>query len=603
MATTCHVLLLDGSDFEVSVDKKAKGQDLTDKVCAHLNLLEKDYFSCSYRENDVKFWLNANKRIAKQVRNDSYVFAFEVKFYPPDPAVLQEDITRYQLCLQIRRDILTGKLPCSFVTHALLGSYTIQSEFGDYNLEEHGTGTEYIKDFRFSPNQSDELLEKIAELHRTHRGQTPTEAELHYLENAKKLAMYGMDLHPAKDSEGVEILLGVCASGLLVYRDRLRINRFAWGKILKISYKRNNFYIKIRPGEFEHFESTIGFKLPSHKMAKRLWKTAVEHHTFFRLREPEPPQHGILSKLGTGFQYSGRTEYQTRQAAALIDRPAPNFDRTVNKHLSGSRSIDGGEVGSASEPMLNNKKASGGGFDTARSQQYRNNESATLDVRGGRLNNEDEVPAFASVEDDHNLQLQPDSEELEVVALSTTNTAASNNTDVTTSKPNIEPVDAAPPLTVTLVEHSTSPTTERDSHVTVVTTTVIKTVSSTTDQPTMPASSNEATSPLDDGSHGNKVVDRVNGVSSPTDVKTIPTIETTTKTYVSTEQVKSETNGVVETKVIERRAVISNCDIDSIDHDRALAEAIQSVTEMNQDLAVEKIEIEAATDMEVNGPK
>lgn len=52
------------------------------------------------------------------------------------------------------------------------------------------------------------------------RGQTPAEAELHYLENAKKLAMYGVDMHSAKDSEGVDIMLGVCASGLLVYRDK-----------------------------------------------------------------------------------------------------------------------------------------------------------------------------------------------------------------------------------------------------------------------------------------------------------------------------------------------------------------------------------------------
>lgn len=63
---------------------------------------------------------------------------------------------------------------------------------------------------------------------------------------------------------------------------RLRINRFAWPKILKISYKRHNFYIKIRPGEFEQFESTIGFKLANHRSAKKLWKVCVEHHTFFR---------------------------------------------------------------------------------------------------------------------------------------------------------------------------------------------------------------------------------------------------------------------------------------------------------------------------------
>ncbi|XP_023211221.1 band 4.1-like protein 1, partial [Centruroides sculpturatus] len=175
------------------------------------------------------------------------------------------------------------------------------------------------------------------------RGQTPAEAELHYLENAKKLAMYGVDLHQAKDSEGVDIMLGVCASGLLVYRDRLRINRFAWPKILKISYKRNNFYIKIRPGEFEQFESTIGFKLANHRAAKKLWKVCVEHHTFFRLMSPEPTPKPRLffPRFGSKFRYSGRTQYQTRLASSLIDRPPPHFERTLSNKRFTSRSMDG----------------------------------------------------------------------------------------------------------------------------------------------------------------------------------------------------------------------------------------------------------------------
>lgn len=155
--------------------------------------------------------------------------------------------------------------------------------------------------------------------------------------------MYGVDLHHAKDSEGVDIMLGVCASGLLIYRDRLRINRFAWPKVLKISYKRNNFYIKIRPGEFEQFESTIGFKLPNHRAAKRLWKVCVEHHTFFRLLLPEAPPKKFLT-LGSKFRYSGRTQAQTRRASALIDRPAPYFERSSSKRYTMSRSLDGASV-------------------------------------------------------------------------------------------------------------------------------------------------------------------------------------------------------------------------------------------------------------------
>uniref|UniRef100_A0A8C0D8S0 Protein 4.1 n=1 Tax=Balaenoptera musculus TaxID=9771 RepID=A0A8C0D8S0_BALMU len=338
----CKVILLDGSEYTCDVEKRSRGQVLFDKVCEHLNLLEKDYFGLTYQDaENQKNWLDPAKEIKKQIRSGAWHFSFNVKFYPPDPAQLSEDITRYYLCLQLRDDIVSGRLPCSFVTLATLGSYTVQSELGDYDPDE--CGSDYISEFRFAPNHTKELEDKVIELHKSHRGMTPAEAEMYFLENAKKLSMYGVDLHHAKDSEGVEIMLGVCASGLLIYRDRLRINRFAWPKVLKISYKRNNFYIKIRPGEFEQFESTIGFKLPNHRAAKRLWKVCVEHHTFFRLLLPEAPPKKFLT-LGSKFRYSGRTQAQTRRASALIDRPAPYFERSSSKRYTMSRSLDGASV-------------------------------------------------------------------------------------------------------------------------------------------------------------------------------------------------------------------------------------------------------------------
>ncbi|XP_015209049.2 band 4.1-like protein 3a isoform X21 [Lepisosteus oculatus] len=348
----CKVTLLDGSDYTCVVEKRSRGQMLFDKVCEQLNLLEKDYFGMTFRDmENQKNWLDPAKEIKKQIRSGPWNFAFNVKFYPPDPSQLSEDITRYYLCLQLRDDVVSGRLPCSFATHTLLGSYTVQSELGDYDPEEYGT--EYVSEFRFAPNQTKELEEKVMDLHKNYKGMTPAEAEMHFLENAKKLSMYGVDLHHAKDSEGVDIMLGVCASGLLIYRDRLRINRFAWPKVLKISYKRNNFYIKIRPGEFEQFESTIGFKLPNHRAAKRLWKVCVEHHTFFRLVSPEAPPKKFLT-LGSKFRYSGRTQAQTRRASSQIVRPAPYFERSSSKRYTMSRSLDGASVSETHEIFMKN---------------------------------------------------------------------------------------------------------------------------------------------------------------------------------------------------------------------------------------------------------
>uniref|UniRef100_A0A3B4F2H4 Erythrocyte membrane protein band 4.1 like 2 n=1 Tax=Pundamilia nyererei TaxID=303518 RepID=A0A3B4F2H4_9CICH len=343
----CHVTLLDGTDFTCEVEKRAKGQYLFFKVCEHLNLLEKDYFGLTYKDNhDQKCWLDPTKEIKRQIRSNNWQFAFNVKFYPPDPSLLTEDITRYLLCLQLREDVASGRLPCSFVTHALLGSYTLQAEIGDYEPDQPRP-LDFISQLTFAPNQNKEMEEKILELYKSHRGMTPAQADTQFLENAKKLSMYGVDLHHAKDSEGVDIMLGVCANGLLVYKDRLRINRFAWPKILKISYKRNNFYIKIRPGETEQFESTVGFKLENHRAAKRLWKVCVENHSFFRLNAPEPPTKARFLTLGSKFRYSGRTQAQTRMASSLIDRPAPSFERTSSKRIS--RSLDGAPMISITE--------------------------------------------------------------------------------------------------------------------------------------------------------------------------------------------------------------------------------------------------------------
>uniref|UniRef100_A0A4W5KNA7 Protein 4.1 n=1 Tax=Hucho hucho TaxID=62062 RepID=A0A4W5KNA7_9TELE len=303
--------------------------ELFTKVCDHLNLLERDYYGLAIWESpSMKTWMDFTKEIRRQVQGTNYDFTFNVKFYPPDPAQLSEDITRYYLCLQLRKDILGGRLPCSFVTLALLGSYALQSELGEYDPETHAP--DYAKDLRLAPGQTKELEKKVMELHKTYRSG-----------GAKKLAMYGVDLHQAKDLDGVDIMLGVCSGGLMVYKDKLRINRFPWPKVLKVSYKRSSFFIKIRPSEINstHYESAIGFKLPNYKASKKLWKVCVEHHTFFRLTSTEvatTPRKFLA--LGSKFRYSGRTQAQTRQASSMIDRPAPLFQRSASKR--NSRSLD-----------------------------------------------------------------------------------------------------------------------------------------------------------------------------------------------------------------------------------------------------------------------
>ncbi|XP_074943731.1 band 4.1-like protein 2 isoform X10 [Phalacrocorax aristotelis] len=613
----CKVMLLDGTEYSCDLEKRAKGQVLFDKVCDHLNLLEKDYFGLLFYENsEQKNWLDSSKEIKRQIRSLPWIFTFNVKFYPPDPSQLTEDITRYFLCLQLRQDIASGRLPCSFVTHALLGSYTLQAELGDHDPEEHRSG--YISEFQFAPNQTQEMEEKVAELHKTHRGLTPAQADSQFLENAKRLSMYGVDLHHAKDSEGVDIMLGVCANGLLIYKDRLRINRFAWPKILKISYKRSNFYIKVRPAELEQFESTIGFKLPNHRAAKRLWKVCVEHHTFFRLVSPEQPPKAKFLTLGSKFRYSGRTQAQTRQASNLIDRPAPYFERTSSKRVS--RSLDGAPMGISDQSLLRDLPAAGGQAAGDKIIDIEAAGQAKL-KEGGREEDGSPVktPQLELPQDGKSNSLRVDGENIYVRHSNlmledldkTQDDLLKHQASISELKRNFMESTPEPrpnewekrritPLSLqtqgrhasrtegpcTGVSDADKPPVVKTEMVTISDATQ-RTEISTKEVPIVQTETKTITyeSPQFDGSAGGNA-----GVLLSAQTITSESISTTTTTHI-TKMVKG---GVSETRIEKRIVITGDADID---HDEALAQAIKEAKEQHPDMSVTRVVVHKETEL------
>ncbi|XP_042245924.1 band 4.1-like protein 2 isoform X8 [Thunnus albacares] len=610
----CHVTLLDGTDFTCEVEKRAKGQYLFFKVCEHLNLMEKDYFGLTYVDNhEQKCWLDPTKEIKRQIRSNNWQFAFNVKFYPPDPSLLTEDITRYLLCLQLREDVASGRLPCSFVTHALLGSYTLQAEFGDYEPDQPRP-LDYISQVTFAPNQNKEMEEKILELHKSHRGLTPAQADTQFLENAKKLSMYGVDLHHAKDSEGVDIMLGVCANGLLVYKDRLRINRFAWPKILKISYKRNNFYIKIRPGETEQFESSVGFKLQNHRSAKRLWKVCVENHSFFRLNAPEPPTKARFLTLGSKFRYSGRTQAQTRLASTLIDRPAPSFERTSSKRIS--RSLDGA-------PMISITEA---GRDTAENgrephlELHSDSKVKEVDLSPGDAETTPSQSLGASdvaLSQDHDktqeevLKHQASISELKRSFMEapppsppqpnqwekrlTSSPATTIRVQQQQQVVSVTQTEAAPAAAAAAAANTNTDTKEPEKPPVVKTEMVTisdtfaaqKTEIATKEVPIVHTETKTITyeaAQLDGNGDGEP------GVLMTAQTITSESLCTTTTTHIT----KTLKGGLSETRIEKRIVITGDCDID---HDQALAQAIKEAKEQHPDMSVTRVVVHKETEL------
>ncbi|XP_066998363.2 tyrosine-protein phosphatase non-receptor type 4 [Anabrus simplex] len=337
------VVFLDDTQHCFQIEKRAKGSVLLEQVFQHLELIEKDYFGLQFSDNgvvpsatnsDLMRWLDPTKPVKKQVRNGHLYF--RVKFYVSDPSKLQEEYTRYHFYLQIRRDIMQGRLQLPPSTACLLASYTVQSEFGDYHPDEHGPG--YIASLQLIPELTDEMEKKIAELHKLHKGQTPADAEFNFLDHAKRMDMYGVDLHRARDSTNKEIQLGVTSVGLVVFQNSVRINTFSWSKIVKISFKRKQFFIQLRRepvsslSKSESYDTLLGFNMLTYRSSKNLWKSCVEHHTFFRLHSPHVRSRRFPPSLGSKFTYSGRTEFQTIEEGRQRARLERTFIRSPSKH-------------------------------------------------------------------------------------------------------------------------------------------------------------------------------------------------------------------------------------------------------------------------------
>ncbi|XP_036954070.1 FERM domain-containing protein 3 isoform X1 [Acanthopagrus latus] len=337
----CTIRLLDDSEISCSIQRDTKGQFLLDHVCNHYNLLEKDYFGIRYVDPEKqRHWLEPNKAVVRQMKSaqQPYTMCFRVKFYPSEPMKIKEELTRYLLYLQLKRDIYHGRLLCPFAEAAYLGACIVQAELGDYDPEEHPS--DYIRDFKLFPKQSLKLERKIIEIHKNElRGQCAAFAELNMLQRAHSLETYGVDPHPCKDFTGSTAFLGFTATGFVVFQGNKRIHLLKWNDVSKLKFEGKTFYVigiqkeisltgRMHCNRMKKLVLTFHTSTPA--ACKHLWKCGVENQAFYKCAKSSQIKTVCSSNIffkGSRFRYSGKVAKEVIEASSKIQREPPEVCR------------------------------------------------------------------------------------------------------------------------------------------------------------------------------------------------------------------------------------------------------------------------------------
>lgn len=283
-----RIQLLDNGFLEFTLSVESTGQECLEAVAQRLELREINYFSLwYYNKQNQSRWLDLEKPIKKQL--DKYAVEptvyFGVVFYVPTIIQLQQEITRYQYYLQLKKDILEGHISCTLEQGIQLASLAAQADFGDYDQYESQEFLYKCDLFPVNWIQDDRMLQdatqKVASLYQKFRGLTPSEAELLYLQEVMKMDDYGHENYTAKDSQGNDLFIGTCLEGIFMKHKNGRLpSVFKWNDISNMSHNKSCFAL-----ELVNKEETIQFQTEDMETSKYVCRMCAARRKFYNLNK------------------------------------------------------------------------------------------------------------------------------------------------------------------------------------------------------------------------------------------------------------------------------------------------------------------------------
>uniref|UniRef100_I3K789 Tyrosine-protein phosphatase non-receptor type n=1 Tax=Oreochromis niloticus TaxID=8128 RepID=I3K789_ORENI len=319
-----RIRLLDSNVIECTLSVESTGQECLEAVAQRLELRETHYFGLWFQgktQTPEKRWVELEKPLKKQLDkfgNEPLLF-FGVMFYVPNVSRLEQEATRYQYYLQVKKEVLDGRLQCSVEQGIRLAGLAVQADFGDFT---QFLSQDFLREYVLFPvnwRNGEEVLEewtqKVAEEHKSHCRMQAAEAELLYIKEVEKLDGFGQESFPAKDNYTNDIFIGVSFIGVFVKHRNGR--SIMWKDIGTIAHNKSAITVEITSRD-----DTIVFHMEDMEMAKYIALSRPH-------REPRPQScnfQSVHSQFGDHYQ-----DTQSSQDSIFHDDPYYKSESSLDR--------------------------------------------------------------------------------------------------------------------------------------------------------------------------------------------------------------------------------------------------------------------------------